>query len=170
MARARPRVSRTAPLIPLLASSPDLPLRSNHSLTSKFPDREMSNSTPVDERTTLRTRSMLHRQLKNPESTIKTALGAAKSDTGDPEVHWIEFLDARHPETGYRKYLQIFAQTGCRNRQNPDNYAWYSHRVRAVMALLVGEDTIDEVVRQSGDPLLATVELLCSIPHGCMIG
>jgi hypothetical protein len=110
---------------------------------------EMSNSVP--------------RYLKDPKSIVKTCL-LRQSPSDPPEVQWIRFREARHPDISKRnKDRDLY----CRQ---PGHFKFYDEtaeditkgKIRAAMALLVGEATIEEVVSTKHTPLSATVDILCS--------
>ena len=104
--------------------------------------------------------SSVPRYLKNPKSIVKTAL-LRQSPNDPPEVQWIRFREARHPDISKRnKDQELYSR-------QPSLFKFYDEditkgKIRAVMALLVGEATIEEVVSKKDTPLSATVNILCS--------
>jgi hypothetical protein len=116
----------------------------------------MSNSIPNREGDTSQVRN-----LPLSDSVIWTALNPPKP--GEPaKVKWIEFKDARHPDRACRDIRERLYGGGI--RISPD----YSGRnspircIRAVMSLLLGEAIIEETVAREKDPLLATVDIICT--------
>jgi hypothetical protein len=93
-----------------------------------------------------------------PESVITTSLVVSKSSE-DPVVQWIDFRNARDTDILFRgRSVRLF------ERRSPGHLIFGGRlsRVRAVMALLTGEATIEEEVKKLSDPLLATIPLLCN--------
>jgi hypothetical protein len=109
--------------------------------------------------------SSVPRYLRNPKSIVRTAL-LKQSENDAPEVQWICFLDARHPDVGKRnKSKKLYSREpqprGNLDLDNDTPEDIVNGKIRAVLALLVGEAVIEEETSKDC-PLLATVDILCS--------